>query len=161
MFLVANCVTNGKLKWITQQRKINLHYIFDFIINNFINVANVPDKKGRACAENLEEKVGQATTWSCGVCIVPPSSRQAIITLLFQDISLLYSTNEDTDILLYWLKWLTVHREQYQLCQIKYIKIWRFYIRYALHCKCTDSIVSMASVAPLIMWWHISFGDPI
>lgn len=141
MLLVANHVTHGKLKWITRQRKINPHSIIDCITTNFINVADTPDKEGRAWAENLEEKVGQATTWTCWVCIVPPSNRQAIITLLFQDISLLYSANEDTDILLYWLKWLTVHREQYQLCQIKYIKIWRFYIRYALHCKCTNRIV--------------------
>lgn len=60
---------------------------------------------------------------SGSICIVPSSNRQAIMTLLFQDISLLYSANEDTDILLYWLERLTVHKEHDQLCQIKYIKL--------------------------------------
>lgn len=59
-------------------------------------------------------------------CIVHAESvylHQAIIILLFQDISLLHSSNEYTDILLHWLKRLTVHKANCQVLQIKYIKM--------------------------------------
>lgn len=55
------------------------------------------ERKG-ICKEPWGKKGGHVTTCSCWICIAPTSNRQAIKTLLFQDISLLYSANEDTDI---------------------------------------------------------------
>lgn len=49
------------------------------------------------CEETWAE-VGHATTCLWRICVASPSNTQAIITLLFQKISLLYSANEDTDI---------------------------------------------------------------
>ena len=76
-----------------------------------MNVANFPNETGRACVRKPWERAGNAIMGSGWICIAPPSNRQAIMTWLFQDISLLYSANEDSDILLYWLKRLTVHKE--------------------------------------------------
>lgn len=67
-------------------------------------------------------KIGHATPFSCWMCISPPSNRQAIISLLFQDISLLYPANEDTDMLLYWLKRLTFTKNSTKCAKLNTLK---------------------------------------